>query len=155
MNTLIAIAGILIAVALQARMPTLFWLGEVRVELLPGLVAYAALTLHRRRALALALVAGLTQDALSAAPFGISALAYGISTVVMTSLREVLDRDLPWVQWIAGAAISMTASVIAFFAVGLSIGNLVKMLVAATISGTVTVVLFFAIDTARMAWGIE
>jgi rod shape-determining protein MreD len=155
MTTFIAIAGILIAGALQARMPALSWLGEVRVELLPALVVYSALTLHRRRALALALVAGLAQDALSAAPFGISALAYGIFTVAVTSLREALDRDLPWVQWSAGAAISITASVIAFFAVGLSLGNLVKMLVAAAISGTVTVGLFFAIDYARMAWGIK
>jgi rod shape-determining protein MreD len=99
MTTLIAIAGILIAVALQARMPTLWWLGGVRVELLPALVVYAALTMHRRRALVLALVAGLAQDALSAAPFGISALAYGIATIVLTSLREALDRDLPWMQW--------------------------------------------------------
>jgi rod shape-determining protein MreD len=155
MNTLVAIAGILFAVALQARMPTLSWLGGVRVEFLPALVVYAALTMHRRRALALALVAGLTQDSLSAAPFGISALAYGISTIVVTSLREVLDRDLPWVQWSAGAATSITASVIAFFVVGLSFGNLLKMLVAASISGAVTVVLFFAMDYARMAWGFE
>ena len=155
MNTLIAMAGILIAVALQARIPTLTWLGGVRVELLPALVVYAALTTHRRRALALALVAGLTQDALSAAPFGIAALAYGISTIVVTSLREALDRDLPWVQWSAGAATSIIASVIAFFAVGLSSGNVLKMLVAASISGAVTVVVFFAVDYARMAWGFE
>ena len=68
MNTLIAIAGILIAVALQAHLPTLRWLGGGHVELLPALVVYAASTMHRRRALALALVAGLTQDALSVAP---------------------------------------------------------------------------------------
>ena len=155
MNTLIAIAGILIAVALQARMPTLSWLGGVRMEFLPALVAYVALTMHRRRALVLALVAGLAQDALSAAPFGISALAYGISTIVATSLRGALDRDLPWVQWSAGASTSITASVIAFFAVGLSFGSLPKMLVVASISGAVTVVLFFAIDYARMARGFE
>jgi rod shape-determining protein MreD len=155
MNALIAIAGILIAVALQARMPTLSWLGGVRMEFLPALVVYAALTMHRRRALVLALAAGLAQDALSAAPFGISALAYGISTMVATSLREALDRDLPWVQWSAGAATSITVSVIAFFAVGLSFGNLFRMLVAASISGAVTVVLFFVIDYARMAWGFE
>jgi rod shape-determining protein MreD len=155
MNTLIAIAGILIAVALQAHMPTFWWLGGVHVELLPALVVYAALTMHRRRALVLALVAGLTQDALSAAPFGISALAYGISAIVMTSLREALDRDLPWMQWSAGALTSITASVIAFFAVGLSIGNVFKMLVVASISGMATVVLFFVLDYARMTWGLE
>jgi rod shape-determining protein MreD len=155
MNTLVAIAGILIAVAFQARMPAFAWLGGVRLEFLPAFVAYVALTMHRRRALVLALVAGLTQDALSAAPFGISALAYGISAIVMTSLREALDRDLPWVQWSAGAATSITASVIAFFAVGLSFGNLFKMLVVAFISGAVTAVGFFAIDYARMAWRFE
>ncbi|MGO9244227.1 MAG: rod shape-determining protein MreD [Verrucomicrobiia bacterium] len=155
MNTLIAIAAILIAVALQAHMPTLWWLGGVHVELLPALVVYAALTMGRRRALVLALVAGLTQDALSAAPFGISALAYGISAIVMTSLREALDRDLPWMQWSAGALTSITASVIAFFAVGISIGNVLKMLMAATVAGMVTVVLFFVLDYARVAWGFE
>ncbi|MGD0058376.1 MAG: rod shape-determining protein MreD [Verrucomicrobiia bacterium] len=155
MKTLIAIAGILIAVALQARMPTLWWLGGVHVELLPALVVYAALTMHRRRALVLALVAGLTQDALSAAPFGISALAYGIAAIVTTSLREALDRDLPWMQWSAGALTSITASIIVSFAVGISIGNAFKMLMAASIAGMATVVLFFVLDYARLAWGFE
>ena len=151
MNTLIAIAGILIAAALQARLPMLWW----RVELLPALVAYAALTMHRRRALALALIAGLTQDALSAAPFGISALAYGISAVVATSLRDALDRDLPWMQWSAGALTSIIASIIAFFAIGISFGNLFKMLMVASVAGMATVALFFVLDYARLAWGFE
>lgn len=155
MNTLIAIAGILLAVALQAHMPTLWWLGGARVELLPALVVYAALTMHRRRALVLALVAGLAQDALSAAPFGISALAYGIAAIVITSLREALDRDLPWMQWSAGGLTSITASVVAFFAVGLSIGNVFKMLMVASFAGMATVVLFFVLDYAHMAWGFE
>jgi rod shape-determining protein MreD len=155
MSTLIAIAGILIAAALQAHMPTFWWLGGVHVELLPALVVYAALTMHRRRALVLALVAGLTQDALSAAPFGISALAYGISAIVVTSLREALDRDLPWMQWSAGALTSLIASVIAFFAMGLSFGNVIKMLVVASMAGMATVVLFFILDYTRMAWGFE
>ncbi len=111
--------------------------------------------MDRRRALVLALVAGLTQDALSAAPFGITALAYGISAIVITSLREALDRDLPWMQWSAGALTSITASIIAFFAVGISIGNVLKMLMAASIAGMATVVLFFVLDYARMAWGFE
>ncbi|HVM62895.1 MAG TPA: hypothetical protein VMV72_18685 [Verrucomicrobiae bacterium] len=155
MNTLIAITGILIAVALQARMPALGWLGGVRLEFLPAVVVYAALTMHRRRAFLLALAAGLAQDALSAAPFSISALAYGISTIVITSLREALDRDLPWVQWSAGASTSIVASVIAFFAVGLSLGNIFKMLEVASISGVLAVALFFAADYARLAWGFE
>jgi rod shape-determining protein MreD len=155
MNTLIAIAGILIAVALQAQVPTLTWLGGVRVEFLPAFVAYLALTMHRRRALALALAAGFAQDSLSAAPFGISAVAYGITTIVITSLREALDRDLPWVQWSVGALTSVTASIIAFFAIGISFGNLLKMLVVASLVGMATVILFFVLAYARLAWGFE
>ena len=44
---------------------------------------------------------------------------------------------------------------IAFFAIGLSIGNVFKMLVVATIAGMTTVMLFFVLDFARMAWGFE
>jgi cell shape-determining protein MreD len=153
MNTLIAIAGILIAAALQARMPTLWWLGGVRLEFLPPLVAYAALTMPRRRALMLALVAAMTQDALSAAPFGVSALAYGMAAVLLSSLRDALDRDLPWVQLGAGALMSAATAIIAFFVVGISVAAVLKMIVVASISGVLTVILFFALDYARMSWG--
>lgn len=153
MNTLLAISGILVAAALQARMPSLWWLGGMRLEFLPAVVVYAALTTHRRRALALALVAGLTQDALSASPFGVSALAYGIAAVLATSLREALDRDLPWVQFSAGALTSLAAGFIAFCVVGISFGAIFKTALVASLSGVLTVALFFALDYARMAWG--
>jgi rod shape-determining protein MreD len=153
MNTLIAIAGILIAAALQAWMPALRWLGGVRLEFLPALVVYVSLTMHRGRALALALIAGLAQDALSAAPFGISALAYGVAAVLMTSLREVWDRDLPWVQLGSGALTSAGAALVTSFVVGTSIGALFKMWVVGSITGMLTVLLFFALDYSRMVWG--
>ena len=153
MTTLIASAGILIAAALQARMPTLWWLGSVRLEFLPALIVYVSLTMHRGRALALALVAGMAQDALSAAPFGISALAYGIAAVLITGLREVLDRDLPWVQLGSGALTSVGAALMAFFVVGISFGALFKMCVVGFLTGTLTVMLFFALDYSRMVWG--
>jgi rod shape-determining protein MreD len=153
MNLLIAIAGILIAAALQAWMPTLWWLGGVRLEFLPALVAYASLTMPRRRAVALALIAGMMQDALSAAPFGVSAVAYGVSALLMTNLRDALDRDLPWVQLGAGALTSAAAAVIAFFVVGVSFGAVLKMGAVASISGIIAVLLFFVLDYARLAWG--
>jgi rod shape-determining protein MreD len=153
MNTLIAIAGILIAAALQARMPTLWWLGGVRLEFLPALVAYASLTMPRRRAVAVALVAGMMQDALSAAPFGLSALAYGISALLMTGLRDALDRDMPWVQLGAGALPSAAAAVVAFFVIGVSFGAVFKMVVVASISGIIAGILFFILDYTRLAWG--
>ena len=153
MNTLIAIAGILIAAALQARMPTLWWLGGVRLEFLPAFVAYASLTMPRRRAVALALMAGMMQDALSAAPFGVSALAFGISALLMTGLRDALDRDLPWVQLGVGALTSAAASIVAFLVVGISFSVVFKMAVVAFISGLIAVMLYFVLDYTRMAWG--
>ena len=155
MTTLIAIAGILLAVALQARMPTQWWLGGVRLEFLPALVVYIGLTMHRQRALVLALVAGLMQDAFSAAPFGVTALAYGISAILLTTLREAMDRDLPWVQFSAGALTSIAAATMAFFVVGISIGAIIKMFLVASIGGVLTGVLFFVFDYTRMAWGYE
>lgn len=153
MNLLIAIVGILIAAALQVRMPTLWWLGGVRMEFLPPLVAYVSFTMHRRRAVVLALIAGMMQDALSAAPFGVSALAYGIAALLMTSLRDALDRDLPSVQLGASALTSAAAAIIAFFVVGFSFGAIFKMVVVASISGILAVILFFVLDYTRMAWG--
>jgi rod shape-determining protein MreD len=153
MNALIAIAGILLAAALQARLPTLWGLGGVRLELLPALVVYCSLTLRRGHALVLALVAGMTQDALSAAPFGVSVLAYGVSALWITGMREILDRDLPWVQLGAGALTSVAVAVVAFCAAGVSFGALFKMVVVAATSGITTVVLFFALDYARAVWG--
>jgi hypothetical protein len=83
----------------------------------------------------------------------LSALAYGISAILMTSLREVLDRDLPWMQMSAGALTSMAVTVIAFFAVGISFASIFKMVLVASITGLVTVLLFFVLDYARMIWG--
>jgi len=152
---LIAIVGIFAAGALQSRLPTLRWLGDVRLEFLPAVVVYAALTMQRRGALALALVAGLMQDAFSAAPFGITALAYGICAILMTALREALDRDLPWMQFSAGALTSLAVAILACFVISISVGTLFKMIVVASLSGGITVMSFFVFDYARMTWGYE
>ncbi len=153
MTTLIAISGILIAAAVQARLPTCWWLGGVRLEFLPALVAYAMLTIPRHRAIMFALVAGMTQEALSAGPFGISALAYGMLAWLITGMRDALDRDLPWVQMGAGALASIAVAVVATFVVGVSVGAVFKMAFVASLSGLITVLLFFALDYARMVWG--
>jgi cell shape-determining protein MreD len=96
-----------------------------------------------------------TQDAFSAAPFGITALAYGICAILMTSLREALDRDLPWVQFSAGMLTSMAGAILAFFVVSISVGTVFEMIVVASLSGAITVMSFFVFDYARMTWGYE
>jgi len=154
MTTLLSLAGILIAAALQARLPTLWWLGGIRLEFLPALVAYATLTIARHRAILLALMAGMMQDALSAAPFGISVLAYGMVALVVTGMRDALDRDLPLVQMGTGALASAAMALCATAAIGISVGAVFKMVLVASLSGVITVLLFFALDYARTVWGL-
>lgn len=130
--------------ALQARLPTLSWLGGLRIELLPAFVVYAALTFSRRRVLWLAIAAGLAQDSLSGAPFGISALAYGGAAMLMTAIRETLDRDLPWIQIGAGALTAAAGSLVACLFVGFSAGGIAKILLLAFATGVLTPIFFLA-----------
>jgi rod shape-determining protein MreD len=152
MSVLFTFIAFLIGAALQARLPTLWWLGGMRIELLPALVVYTSLTLPRGSALFLALAAGATQDALSAGPFGLSMLAYGISATLMTAMRGALDRDLPWVQMGGGALTSAAVSIAACCVAGFSTAAVGKIAVLALLSGIVAPFLFFGADYARLLW---
>jgi len=149
MNFLIVTTSLLILAALQARLPTVHWLGGVRIEFLPALVVYGGLTFRRGASLALALGAGFMQDALSAGPFGLTALAYGIAAIILASVRTVLDRDLPWVQMGAGALTSAGVSFAACCVVGLSFVAFIKLLLLAIISAVVAPLLFLGLDAVR------
>ena len=143
MNFLLAIATILLAGAVQAQLPTILGL---RLELLPAIVVYSALTFRHSRAIALAIIAGFVQDSLSGAPFGLTAIAYGGVAGLITSLRDVLDRDLPWVHMGAGAVASATASLAALCVVGFSFGGIGKLLLLAIIAGVVTPIIALITD---------
>jgi rod shape-determining protein MreD len=150
MTLLIQLSVVFLLAALQARMPALSWLGGLRIEFLPALVAWFSFTVSRRRAITLAIIAGFAQDALSAAPFGLTAVAYVIAAIVMTGLRDVLARELPPVQLVAGAFTSALAGFAACCVAGLSFGGLFKILVLALLTGALTSLLFFAIEFARL-----
>ncbi len=142
MNFLLITVTLLTLATLQVRLPEMFGL---RLEFLPALVAYGALTFRRGNALWLALMAGFAQDALSAAPFGITALAFGLAAVLLAGLREALDRDMPPLQFAAGALVSASAAVAAFWVVGFSF----KILPVACLAGVVAPVFFFVADSTR------
>src|SRR5258708_37749214 len=110
MNVLLWMIAVLMAVALQSLVPSLWWLGGLRLELLPALVVYAALTLRRGTALWIAVVAGFGQDALSAGPFGMTALVYGGAALLMTALGDALDSEQPWGQMTGGALTAVAVS---------------------------------------------
>ena len=67
MNALLVIVLMLVLAGVQAKLPAL---AGLRLEFLPAIVAYSALTFKRGRAVLLAFAAGCLQDALSAGPFG-------------------------------------------------------------------------------------
>jgi rod shape-determining protein MreD len=47
-------------------------------------------------------IIGLVQDAGGTGPLGIHALGLGLAVVVVTRLRELLNRELWWVRWLLG-----------------------------------------------------
>ena len=150
MNFLLLTASLFVFTALQARLPTLWWLGGLRLEFLPALVAYGALTFqHRRWALALAIAAGFFQDALSAGPFGATALAYVVVTLGLTAMARNFDRETVGMQLLAGALASVSASMAALCLVGIHAGAIGKLLLLATLSGPVTLLAFLALDSLR------
>jgi rod shape-determining protein MreD len=142
MNFLLITITLLLLTTLQVRLPALLGL---RLEFLPAFVAYAALTFRRGPALLLALVAGFLHDANSAAPFGLTALAYGIAAILVSAMHEVLDRDLPPLQFVAGALVSATASAAACLVLGFSF----KIVPVACLAGVITPFFFFATDYTR------
>lgn len=149
MNFLLLTAATLLLTGLQARLPSWWWLGGVRLELVPALVAYGALTFrHRRWVLTLAIVAGLLQDALSAAPFGNAVAAYFFTAFFLMGLRRMFDREVLWMQMSAGALVSVVGSVAACAVVGFA-GATPKILALALMSAVVAPVLFFALDGLR------
>lgn len=149
MSRIIFLVVVLAAAAVQSRLPTCWWLGGLRLELLPALVACAALTWPRTGALGLALLAGLAQDALSGAPFGLTALAYGVAAGVLSALRATLDRDLPWVQMGAGALTALAAAVAGGVAHGHFLGSVPRALALAAVAAVLTPLLMEALDALR------
>ena len=149
MNGLLIILSLPVLAALQARLPTAWWLGGLRFEFLPALVVYAALTLRRGNAIAFAFCAGFMQDALSAGPFGLHAAIYATVTAVLTGMDDVLERELPWMQ-MGAAGITTAAASLASALVGrFSFGAVGKILVLTLFSMLITPVLFLVMDGLR------
>jgi rod shape-determining protein MreD len=144
MNFLLITITLLLLTALHVRLPAMFGL---RLEFLPALVAYGALTFRSGNAVLLALSAGFLQDALSAGPFGITALAYSSAALILIGIRELLDRDMPPLQFFAGALVSAAAAIAAFCVIGFSF----KVIPVAGVAGVITPFLFFAADYTRFA----
>jgi len=143
MNTLFVLVLIPVLAGVQARLPAF---AGIRLELLPALVAYLALTFKHGRAIFCAFAAGCLQDALSAGPFGVTAFAYAIAAWVIASLGSVLDRNLPFVPLLAGIVASMAGAIGAFCIIGFTGAVFLKMIGVALVAGLLTIPVFLVVD---------
>ncbi len=124
-------------------------MGGVRLELMPSLVAYGALSLATARyRFGYAMLAGLIQDSFSAsAPYGFSALSYGIAALILIRGERFLDRDLPWVQAGAAFLVAFVNGVIAILSSGwFSAGTIPKLALLGLLSAFLAPWLFAGID---------
>lgn len=145
MNFAIAIVALFIGTALQARLPAF----GIHLEFLPALVAYGALTFGRAGMLALALAAGFTQDALSAGPFGVTAISYTATALFVHGYREAFDRELAPLQIGAGVLITVASSLAACFFAGFHVSAIWKITLLALLAALLTPILFFVLDFVR------
>ena len=146
----VLLVGLLLAAALQAALPTWWWAGGLRLELLPAVVAYGALTLRSPRwAVVNAFLAGFAQDALSAAPFGLTALGYGLAALVLAKWQDELERELPWIQFGAGGFVLVCGSLGVLPATTLTWGTPLKIACLMCLSALVTPFVFAALDALR------
>jgi rod shape-determining protein MreD len=54
-------------------------------------------------------IAGLAQDVGGDGPLGIHAVALGLAVLLLTRLREVVNRELWWVRWLVGLVVALPA----------------------------------------------
>ena len=112
MQPFLLLVASLVAVVTQSALANLLTWGGVRVELMPGLVAYAAMSTRWPLALWLALVGGVFQDALSANRLGVSAMALAVVAVLFWPARRLVFRDQWLTQFIVGGVASLLFSLI-------------------------------------------
>lgn len=81
------------------------WLGA-QIDLLPALMVYAALNADLLTVSLLAVLGGLWFDSFSANPLGVSILPLFVAGFPIHLRRELILRDLPFAQFVLGAAAS-------------------------------------------------
>jgi cell shape-determining protein MreD len=132
--------------ALQVRLPAVL---GFRLELLPALVAYAALTFPRAGALGFAVLAGFLHDALTAGPFGVTAMVYGPAAWFIHRLGGALDREIPPLQIVTGMFVALVGGIAGCLFAGFNLGHLYKLLMVTGASAVITPVTFFVLDFGR------
>jgi len=126
-----------------------------QIDLLPALVAYAALSQGLVTVTLVALCGGLWFDSLSANPLGVSVLPLFLVGLAVFHKRDLILRDLFFAQWVVGFAACAAApllTVVVLLSVGqrplLGWGSLWQWLVMAAVGAFFTP--FFALLLHRL-----
>lgn len=122
-QTILLLAATLLAVFAQTwwQAPRL-WLGA-QIDLLPALLACAALTSTAAAVLLVAVCGGLCFDALSANPLGISVLPLLVAGVLLHHRRHLILRHEPFAQFVVGCVVGAAVpfmTVISLLSMGLN-----------------------------------
>lgn len=158
MPLLLLLAAAFAAVLAQSALDLTRWLCGAQLNLLPALMVYAALTCKLPALMALALVAGLLFDSMSANPLGTMALALFLPAWLIHRQRALILRDLPFARLVLGLAATGATPIIAvllllsarhevvlgWFSVG-------QWVVLTLIGGLLTPLLFELLEGARQA----
>lgn len=151
-QTILILATAFLAVFAQATCGGLRdWLGA-QVNLLPGLMVYAALQTNLTTVTLLAVFGGLWFDSLSANPAGVTVLPLFAVGLALVSRRDLILRDEAFAQFVLGAAASALVPVLTLLlllsAGGLPLvgwGSLWQLVVLSAGGGMLTPALFWAL----------
>ena len=137
------------------------WLGA-QIDLLPALMIYAALNAGLPTIALLALFGGIWFDTLSANPLGISILPLAAIGWPVYLRRDLILRDLPFAQFVLGAAASAVAPVLTLLLLLsggkellLGWGTLWQWIVMTAFGAVATPFIFSLMDACNRALGYQ
>jgi rod shape-determining protein MreD len=96
------LALLVVSLLLQTTLGRLFGLSLVHVDLMLVLALVYALIAPVNAARLACLFCGLAIDLMTEGPFGIHAFAFGLTGLVLTKLRDTVNRQLWWVRLLIG-----------------------------------------------------
>jgi cell shape-determining protein MreD len=133
------------------------WLNG-QINLVPPLMVYTALRLNLTCVTALAVLAGLWLDSLSANPLGASILPLFLTGFLLLPQREVLLQELDYAQLVLGAAASAAVPILTLILVltkgldpGIGWHSLWQLAVLTITGGVLTPALFRLLDRIEKA----
>ncbi|HAB18188.1 MAG TPA: rod shape-determining protein MreD [Verrucomicrobiota bacterium] len=126
------------------------------LNLLPALMVYAALSNHLTTVAALAVLAGLGIDALSANPLGISVLPLFIVGFVFHGRQHLILRDQAYAQFWLGLAAAIAVPLLTFVLLRMTSAQPIagpflvwQLAVTGLLNGALCPALFWLLDTLR------